>query len=175
MHRSFRLVAFLAAAWSTFLPSLAAPYEARDDANTYDYIVIGSGPGGGTTAANLARGGYSVLLMEAGSDDSNATSTSVSALSFPSAPRTSWRFYVKHYSNQTQVLRNNWLTWQWPNGSTWIGNGFDAPKELKLLGTYYPRGNTLGGSAIVNAMACILPNDADWDFIARATGDASWR
>lgn len=30
----------------------------------------------------------------------------------------------------------------------------------------YPRGATLGGSAIVNAMAAVLSNDADWDKIA---------
>jgi choline dehydrogenase-like flavoprotein len=38
----------------------------------------------------------------------------------------------------------------------------------------YPRGATLGGSAIVNAMASVLPNDADWNYIAALTGDASW-
>lgn len=38
----------------------------------------------------------------------------------------------------------------------------------------YPRGATLGGSAIVNAMASVLPNDADWNQIAELAGDASW-
>ncbi|KAL5441575.1 hypothetical protein PMIN06_009309 [Paraphaeosphaeria minitans] len=35
---------------------------------TYEYIVVGSGPGGGPLAANLARAGHSVLLFEAGDD-----------------------------------------------------------------------------------------------------------
>jgi choline dehydrogenase len=34
----------------------------------YEYVVIGSGPGGGTVAANLARAGHSVFLIEAGGD-----------------------------------------------------------------------------------------------------------
>jgi choline dehydrogenase-like flavoprotein len=33
---------------------------------TYEYIVVGSGPGGGPLASNLARAGHSVLLLEAG-------------------------------------------------------------------------------------------------------------
>jgi choline dehydrogenase len=36
--------------------------------NTYDYIVVGSGPGGGPLAANLAKAGQSVLLLETGDD-----------------------------------------------------------------------------------------------------------
>lgn len=42
------------------------------------------------------------------------------------------------------------------------------------LGIYYPRGNTLGGSAQVNAMNFALPPDNDWRVIAELTGDDSW-
>jgi len=38
------------------------------DNKTYEYIVVGSGPGGGPLASNLARAGHSVLLLEAGDD-----------------------------------------------------------------------------------------------------------
>ena len=37
---------------------------------TYDFIVIGSGAGGSPVAAKLAEAGKSVLLLEAGPDDS---------------------------------------------------------------------------------------------------------
>ena len=42
--------------------------EARKAQNEYEYIVVGSGAGGGTVAARLAEAGHSVLLMEAGGD-----------------------------------------------------------------------------------------------------------
>ena len=37
-----------------------------DESTSYDVIVIGSGPGGGTTAAKLAETGKRVLLLERG-------------------------------------------------------------------------------------------------------------
>ena len=40
-------------------------------ADEYEYIVVGSGAGGGSLAANLARKGHRVLLMEAGGDVDN--------------------------------------------------------------------------------------------------------
>ena len=45
-----------------------------DEQATYDYIVVGSGAGGSPLAANLAKAGYSVLLMEAGGRDENCNS-----------------------------------------------------------------------------------------------------
>ena len=41
--------------------------EALED--EYDYIVVGSGAGGGPVAVNLAKHGFSVLLLEAGGAD----------------------------------------------------------------------------------------------------------
>jgi len=54
-----------------------APNEEDDSsaaditADHYDYIVVGSGAGGGPLAANLARNGFRVLLVEAGDDPGN--------------------------------------------------------------------------------------------------------
>ena len=34
----------------------------------YDYVIVGSGAGGGPLAANLARSGFTVCVLEAGGD-----------------------------------------------------------------------------------------------------------
>jgi choline dehydrogenase len=155
-----------------------APAEDKPDTrsqNTYDYVVVGSGPGGGPLACNLARAGYSTLLVEAGDDESDDLGT-VIANSFSASPaNATWGFFVKHYSDEKRTLKNNHLTWQLHNGTYWVGNGANAPRDAKLLGVYYPRGATVGGSAIVNAMATWLPDDSDWDRIASITGDETWR
>ena len=42
-------------------------------------------------------------------------------------------------------------------------------------GVLYPRGSALGGSTAVNAMVTVLPSPADWDALAAATLDGSFR
>ena len=39
-----------------------------NSADQFEYIVVGSGAGGGTLAARLAEAGRTVLLLEAGGD-----------------------------------------------------------------------------------------------------------
>jgi choline dehydrogenase len=48
--------------------SFKAFAAASIDNKTFEYIVVGSGPGGSPLASNLARAGHSVLLVEAGDD-----------------------------------------------------------------------------------------------------------
>lgn len=45
----------------------AVPLEERDEL-VYDYIVVGSGAGGGPLASRLARANNTVLLIESGDD-----------------------------------------------------------------------------------------------------------
>lgn len=59
----------------------------------------------------------------------------------------------------------------------WVAPGSDAskaPAGSTFLGVHYPRGATVGGSSMVNAMCTWLPPDSDWNYIQNITGDASW-
>ncbi len=132
---------------------------------TFDYIVVGAGPGGGPLAANLARAGYTVALLEAGLDPGSAAAQQLEpnvlgTYSVPAFvaiseedPLLSWDFYVNHYSQ----------------------NGQRDPKFVPGKGVLYPRGSCLGGSSGHNFMVFMYPHDDDFDRIARLTGDESWR
>ncbi|KAF2635654.1 alcohol oxidase [Massarina eburnea CBS 473.64] len=135
---------------------------------TYDYIVVGSGPGGGPLASNLARANYTVLLLEAGD-----ASTQGNSPQYP--PQITWDFFVKHYADEKRTMMHNHLVWKTTTGRYWVGAGSDTPPSgSEFLGVYYPRGATVGGSSMINAMCTWLPPDSDWDYIQNLTGDASW-
>jgi len=145
----------------------AAPTASNDTA-IYDYVVIGSGPGGGPLASNLAKAGYSVFLIEAGDASPGRGFGQYT-------PTVTWHFYVNHYP--VDDPRNNkysHLTWLTPEGKYWVGTS-GAPAGSKLLGVFYPRGSTLGGSSMINAMCTWLPPDSDWNYHANVTGDDSWK
>jgi choline dehydrogenase len=161
--------------------AVACPAAARfcpprsDNNGTYDYIVVGSGPGGGPIASNLARAGYSVLLVEAGDDQSDNYNSAIPTF-FPfgyTDTSLRWDFFVRNYDDESRTLRNNHLTWLRADGSYYVGS--DPPSNATLLGLYYPRGGTLGGSSAVNAMGAVLPSDSDWQNVVDLTGDSSWR
>ncbi|KAF1996027.1 GMC oxidoreductase [Amniculicola lignicola CBS 123094] len=157
-------------------PQSRATSQPRNEANTYDYIVTGSGPGGGTIAVNLARAGYSVLLIEAGSDESSNIATQILSLGQLGNPGpVAWHFFVRHSEDPEQLKRYNLLVWRLSDRSYWVGKTPPVGQEkAEMLGVYYPRGATLGGSAIVNAAATFLPSDSDWDFFDKGTGDGIW-
>lgn len=143
----------------------------------YDYIVVGSGPGGGPLASNLAQAGYSVLLMEAGDNQGNNVNSEIRSL-FGAAytdPSMRWDFFVRNFANETKNLAHNYLTWRRPDGSFYVGPGRVPPPNSTLLGIYYPRGGTLGGSSAVNAMVAMYPSESDWQNVVDLTGDVTWR
>src|SRR5499427_8657194 len=79
-----------------------------------EYVVVGSGAGGGTLAARLAESGRSVLLLEAGSDTTESTDErlpedyEVPAFhAFASEnPAMRWDFFVRHYDDEERQKRD---------------------------------------------------------------------
>ena len=134
------------------------PFRELGDIETreFEYIVVGSGAGGGPLAANLARQGHSVLLLEAGKETGGKTEYQVPVL-HPRATETpdlAWWYFVDHYRDRARQ---------------------DEDSKATPDGILYPRGGTLGGSTAVNAMITVAPKNSDWDHIAELTGDDSWR
>ena len=159
--------------------------DARDPGKTpFDYIVVGSGAGGGPLAARLALEGKSVLLIEAGVDPATGhamadaesepigTATrevyAVPAYNAASSesPEISWEFSVRHYADDTRQRQDQkYCKKKDPAASSGKGKG----------GIFYPRSSALGGCTAHHSMIMVRPNDSDWDRIAERTGDRSWR
>ncbi|HEX3860219.1 MAG TPA: GMC family oxidoreductase [Stellaceae bacterium] len=133
-----------------------------EDAADCDYVVIGSGAGGGTVAARLAEAGMRVIVLEAGGDPLAAAEPGLpedyNVPAFHSLasehPALRWDFFVNHYADPAQQRLD--------------------PK-CGPQGVLYPRAGTLGGCTAHNAMIFIAPHDSDWEAIADLTGDESWR
>ncbi|KAK3990850.1 hypothetical protein QBC44DRAFT_58393 [Cladorrhinum sp. PSN332] len=148
--------------------------EGAPAAASYDYIVVGSGPGGGPLAADLARAGYSTLLIEAGGDEGdNPTYADLQYFNEAANDETTrWDFWVKHSDDPVRELKFEHTTWDTGDGTFYVG--LDPPEGAKHLGIQYPRAAVLGGCAMHNAAVCALPAEDDWNIIVNKTGDTSW-
>jgi len=129
----------------------------------WDYVIVGSGAGGGTLAARLVEAGMRVCVLEAGGDARRSEAERLPddyevpgfhAFSCEN-PAMSWDFQVRHYDKEAQQMR-------------------DPKYDGSRGGVSYPGGATLGGSTAHNAMIFMLPHESDWDDIAHRTQDNSW-
>ncbi|MBC8029085.1 MAG: GMC family oxidoreductase N-terminal domain-containing protein [Pyrinomonadaceae bacterium] len=133
-------------------------------ATEFDYIVVGSGAGGGPLAGNLAKAGFKVMLLEAGGDPCSEDETGRLMYEVPIFHGLSteykpcvWDYFVRHYTDDAQQALDS--------------------KKVAINGRdfiWYPRAGALGGCTTHNAMITVVPQDSDWDHIAEVTGDDSW-
>ena len=122
----------------------------------YDFVVIGSGAGGGPVASNLALAGHTVLVLEAGEDcDTDYYKVPCFHTLASEDPDMSWDFFVRHYDDLAMQQRDS---------------KFVAAQD----GVLYPRAGTLGGCTAHNAMITVYPQNSDWEALAKLTGDPTW-
>lgn len=167
MHRFAQLAVLVgtaacapSAAFDGNLDSPQSPESscAAEGTHPHDFVIVGSGAGGGPLAARLARAGCRVLLIEAGADVGGRAEYQVPAMHALSTEDSAmaWSFYVGHHADEA-VDRE------------------DSKYVESERGILYPRGSALGGSTAVNALVTILPSRSDWNRLAALTNDGTWR
>ncbi|ANI98929.1 choline dehydrogenase [Polynucleobacter wuianus] len=117
-----------------------------NQANTYDYIIIGAGSAGCMLAKRLTENPQKkVLLIEAGKSDNYIwIHIPVGYLYCIDNPRADWRFKTV------------------------------AEKGLNGRSLLYPRGRVLGGCSSINGMIYMRGQAGDYESWVQATGDEAW-
>lgn len=142
----------------------------------YEYVVVGSGAGGGTVAARLAEWGHRVLLLEAGGDPRTLQGGDFIQPNVNRLPddydvplfhaiaseneAMKWDFFVKHYKD--------------PELSKLDKKYYETYEGKRVDGVLYPRAGTLGGCTAHNAQITVYPHNDDWKYIQELMKDPSW-
>ena len=147
-----------------------------EDSTPFDFIVVGSGAGGAPLAARLIERGFRVLVIEMGPglpekpSDALVENSEVPVLHPETTEdeRYSLRYFVKHFDSDPDGSRDPKL-YRPDDQATFVGDRRDE------TGIFYPRAQGVGGCTIHNAMITVCGPAEDWDEIAEATDDPSWR
>ncbi|KAI5885846.1 alcohol oxidase [Schizophyllum commune H4-8] len=135
---------------SSTLAGLSAAVILQDSSqlkDSYDFIIVGAGPGGATTANRLSESSdVKVLLLEAGGANDGELAIDVPQLCVTLTPNTAWDW------NFTTVPQEGL-------------NGRTPP---------FPRGIGLGGTSAVNCLVYTRGTKSDIDTWATLSGDDSW-
>ncbi|MDD1619190.1 MAG: GMC family oxidoreductase [Methylococcaceae bacterium] len=138
----------------------------------FDYIVVGSGAGGGTVAARLAEHGKKVLVLEAGGDPRTLQGGDLPNPNENRLPD-DYDVPVFHtFSTENEAMKWDYFVRHYGDRATQEQDPKFTPEEDGVL---YPRAGCLGGCTAHNAMITVYPHNADWDEVAEMTGDDSWR
>ncbi|KAH6643469.1 hypothetical protein BKA67DRAFT_527888 [Truncatella angustata] len=145
-----------------------------EDLTGYEYVVVGSGAGGGPVAARLALAGHKTLLIEAGDDQGTNVNYTVPAYNAKVSEdeKVAWNFFVRHYADDEQQARDWKTSYDTVDGGVYTG--LEPPEGSTMKGTLYPRTGTLGGCTAHNALIAVYPHQSDFEYIANLTGDSSW-
>ncbi|KAK9497725.1 hypothetical protein O3M35_004393 [Rhynocoris fuscipes] len=126
------------------------PINVQQILNEYDFIVIGGGSAGAVLANRLSEvKGWTVLLLEAGSDE-NEISDIPSLAGYLQLTNMDWQYKTEPPPQESPYCRAM-------NGDR----------------CFWPRGKVLGGSSVLNAMIYVRGNRRDYD-LWEALGNPGW-